>query len=76
MVDPYSSITSSLSQIGNDTLNVFQINFSPIPDESWKDDAEKVIKIIEGKLPKFFKKILLNYNLSWLKMIVFPLFLL
>jgi hypothetical protein len=47
MVDPYSSITSALSQIGNDTLNVFQVNFSPIDDSEWKSGAEKVIKIME-----------------------------
>lgn len=76
MVDPYSSITSALSQIGNDTLNVFQVNFSPIDDSEWKSGAEKVIKIMEWKLPKFLKKIVLNYNLSWLKILALPFYLL
>jgi hypothetical protein len=76
MVDPYSSITSALSQIGNDTLNVFQVNFSPIDDNEWKSGAEKIIKIMEGKLPKFLKKIVLNYNLGWLKLLAFPFYLL
>lgn len=75
MVDPYSSITSALSQIWNDTLNVFQVNFSPIDDSEWKSGAEKVIKIMEWKLPKFLKKIVLNYNLSWLKILALPFYL-
>lgn len=75
VVDPYSSITSALSQIGNDTLNVFQVNFSPIPDGDWKDGAEKIIKILEWNLPKSIKNIMLNYNLTWLKWLAFPFYI-
>lgn len=76
MIDPYSSITASLSKTGNNTLNVFQINFSPIPDEMWKKDSERTIKILTWKYPKFIKNILLNYNLSWLKILALPFYLL
>ena len=35
MVDPFSSITSSLSKTGKYTLNTFQVNFTPIRDSIW-----------------------------------------
>ncbi len=74
-IDPYSSLTSSLSKIGNSSINIFQINFSPIPDIYWKDDAERIIKILESKLPKVFKNIVIHYNFSFLKIFLFPFYL-
>lgn len=74
-IDPYSSITSSLSKIGNNSINIFQINFSPIPDDFWKKDAERIIKILQWNLPKVLKNILVNYNLSFLKIFLFPFYL-
>ena len=35
-VDPFSSITSALGQTGKYSLNMLQINFSPINDPVWK----------------------------------------
>jgi hypothetical protein len=46
-IDPYSSITSSLSKMGSNSINIFQINFSPIPDEYWKKNPERIISILE-----------------------------
>lgn len=74
-IDPYSSITSSLSKTWNNSINAFQINFSPIADEQWKNDFKKVIDIFLSKYPPFFKKILLKYNLKWLKILLTPFYL-
>jgi hypothetical protein len=56
-------------------LNVFQINFSPLPDEMWKKNSDRIIKILTSHYPKFLKKILLNYNFSWLKILALPFYL-
>lgn len=74
-IDPYSSITSSLSKIGNSSINIFQINFSPIPDIYWKEHAEKIVKILESNLPKILKNILIHHNLSFFKIFLFPFYL-
>ena len=74
-IDPYSSITASLSKTWNNSLNIFQINFSPVADEVWKNKAEKIMKILESKLPKIFKNLLLNYNLFWLKVLFSPFYI-
>lgn len=74
-IDPYSSLTSALSRIGNNSVNMFQINFSPYPDEYWKEDAERIMKILESKLPITIQKILINYNLSFFKIFLFPFYL-
>lgn len=72
MVDPFSSITSSLSKTGKYTLNTFQVNFTPIKDSTWKEDSDKIIKIITSKSPDFIKKILLSRYFIILKILVFP----
>lgn len=74
-IDPYSSIISSLWKTWNTSLNMFQINFSPIPDELWKNDLEKTIEIIESKLPSFLKKIVYNEKIKYLKYIFYPIIL-
>lgn len=75
MVDPFSSITSALSKSGKYTLNTFQINFTPVKDSFWKNDSEKIIKIITSKSPDFIKKILLSKYLILLKVLSFPFIL-
>ena len=74
-IDPYSSITASLSKIGNNSINLLQINFSPIPDEKWKKDVERKVAILEWKLPEIIKKIIINHNLSFLKIFILPFYL-
>ncbi|MDD3144712.1 MAG: DUF87 domain-containing protein [Candidatus Gracilibacteria bacterium] len=72
IVDPFSSITSALSRTGKYTLNTFQVNFTPIKDESWKDKSDKIIKVITSKYPNFIKKILLSKYLIIFKILIFP----
>nr|MDD3720825.1 type IV secretion system DNA-binding domain-containing protein [Candidatus Gracilibacteria bacterium] len=67
MIDPYSSITSSLSRTGNFSLNTIQINFSPIEDNVWKKDFEETIKILTSKKHDFIKKLLLSKKYKYLK---------
>lgn len=76
MVDPYSSITSALWRTGKYTLNTFQVNFTPTPDSDWKDDAEKIAKILISKSPKFVKKLLMSKYYILIKILLFPLFIL
>jgi len=77
IIDPYSSLTSSLSKTSNNAINSFQINFSPIPDEYWKKDPEKTLSIIESNLPDFIKNILIDSKkVFYFKLLFFPFFLL
>ncbi len=66
-IDPYSSLTSSLSKTQNNTLNVFQVVFSPIPDALRKNKIKKIIEILESKKPKFLKKFLISDKKWFLK---------
>lgn len=75
MVDPFSSITSSLSKTGKYTLNTFQVNFTPVRDNVWKKDSDKIIKIITSKSPDFIKKLLLSKYFIVFKILVFPFIL-
>jgi|SaaInlStandDraft_7_1057024.scaffolds.fasta_scaffold01954_5 hypothetical protein len=75
-VDPFSSITSALSRTGKYTLNTFQINFTPIPNRSWKKWLSNTIKVLMSNYPNFLKKILLNPNFIYLKILLYPLILL
>ena len=73
-VDPFSSITSALARTWKYTLNTFQINFTPLDDDDWKDDdvEERTIKILLSKYPKKIEKLLLsNYLFLW-KILLFP----
>lgn len=76
IVDPYSSITSSLSKMGEKSLSVIQVNFSPLWDEDWKKDAGKVYNIISSKHPKYIKDFLLSEHYKYFKIIMFPFVLL
>gem|GEM_PF-2226491 len=49
------------------------MNFSPIPDELWKNDLEKVIEIQESKLPKFIKKIVYSKYIQIFLKILLPI---
>lgn len=75
-IDPFSSITWALSKTWDNSINLFQINFSPIPDEYWKENIEKTYKILQSKLPDFLKNILINHNFSFLKIFTFPFYML
>lgn len=75
IIDPYSSITASLSKTGNNTLNVLQINFSPADDSEWKKKYKRIIDILLSKYPYKVKKFLLKYDFSFLKIFVYPFYL-
>lgn len=75
-VDPYSSITSALSKTGKYTLNTFQVTFTPVHSQKWKQDAKRVIPILTGKYPKVIKNILLHPYFSYARIVFFPIFLL
>ena len=75
MVDPFSSITSALSRTGKYTLNTFQINFTPESGKKWKKWVDKTVKILTSNYPDFLKKLLLNPNFIYLKILLFPLIL-
>ena len=74
-VDPYSSITSSLSKIGTNSLTVLQINFSPVHDSDWKKDVGKIYSILSSNQPKFIKKLLLSENYIYFKILFLPFIL-
>lgn len=76
MVDPFSSITSALSRTWKYTLNTFQINFTPVVDNDWKKDKDRIIKILLAKYPKIFKKLLLSKYFIIAKILLFPFVLL
>lgn len=71
-IDPFSSITSALSKSGKYTLNTFQINFVPIKDKSWKNNSEKVLKILWSKYPEWLKDFLLSKYFIILKILISP----
>ncbi|MDQ7009974.1 MAG: type IV secretion system DNA-binding domain-containing protein [Candidatus Gracilibacteria bacterium] len=75
VVDPYSSITSALSRTGNYSLNTIQINFEPVKNNIWKKDVDKTVKILTSDYPKILKKILLNPNFIYFKILLFPFIL-
>jgi len=71
-IDPYSAITSALWRTWLYTLNSISINFSPIPNSSWKENTGKIITILESQTPDFIKNILLDKRFIYLKMILAP----
>lgn len=73
-LDPFSSITSSLIKWSPKKAKFIQVNFSPIADESWKN--ERTVAILSSKYPKFFKKFLLSKYFFWTKIAIYPLYLL
>ena len=77
IVDPFSSITSALSMTWKYTLNTFQINFTPIDDDDWKDDniEKRTIKILLSKYPKKIEELLLSHYLYLWKILLFPFIL-
>jgi len=74
-VDPYSSITSSLSRTGTYTLNTIQINFTPVKWGSWKKNVWERIKILTSNYPRFLKNIMLSPKYKYFKIIIFPIIL-
>jgi len=75
IVDPYSSITWALSRVWNYSLNTIQINFSPVENNFWKKWSDKIVKVLISDYPKILKKILLNPNFIYLKILFFPILL-
>lgn len=75
-VDPYSSLTSSLSKIDGDALSVVQVNFSPVWDVDWKKNAGKVYKILSTNYPRWIKDMLLSKYMIIFQICLFPFILL
>lgn len=75
MVDPFSSITSSLSMTWKYSLNTFQVNFTPIKNSDWKKNKDKIIEIIMSKSPDFIKNIMLSKYYIFVKIFLFPFIL-
>lgn len=66
IIDPFSSITSALNTASTRSINIFQVNFSPLWDEDWKKDYEHTAKILFWGYPKFLKKLLLTrHKTNW-----------
>jgi len=74
-VDPFSSITSALGRTWTYTLNTFQINFTPILSKNWKKWLSWTIKTLLSNYPNYIKKILLNPNIIYVKILIFPIVL-
>ena len=74
VIDPYSALTSVLNRSNKNSINIFQINFSPAFDEDWKDWYEYTAKIIESKYPKFLKKALLSKKKPMWYIMLYPIF--
>ncbi len=75
MVDPYSSVTSSLWRTWKYTLNTLQINFSPIKDKKWKKKVWKTFEILQSNSPEFIKKIMLSKYYTFIKILLIPFIL-
>lgn len=75
-VDPYSSITSSLSRTWKYSLNTIQINFHPIENNVWKKDFEETIKILISKKHPLHKDVLLSKWFKYIKLGLLPVTLL
>lgn len=75
-VDPYSSITSSLSRTWKYSLNTIQINFHPIDNHIWKKDFEDTIKILISKKHPLYKDVLLSKWFKYVKLWLLPVTLL
>lgn len=74
-VDPFSSITSALGRTWKYTLNTLQINFTPIQNKKWKKWLVRTIRIITSGYPGFIKKLLLNPNFIYFKILIYPFIL-
>jgi hypothetical protein len=69
-IDPFSSITSALNKANSKQTSFIQINFSPIPDYSWKKLNK--IDILSTNFPKPIKKLLLSKYFDYFKIFLFP----
>lgn len=70
-IDPYSSLTSSLLKTWGNTLNVFMVNFSPLPESVWKEASSRMLEVANSRLPPQIKRIFLF--LSHLKILFLPI---
>jgi hypothetical protein len=53
-----------------------QVNFTPVIDDNWKKNSDKIIKVLESKKSKFIKDLQLNSSYIYLKIAAFPFILL
>lgn len=74
IIDPYSSITSSLAKIGKYSLNTLQINFVPLKDSEWKKNIDKTIEVLAAKKHPLVEKMLLHPWFSFLKILLRPFY--
>jgi len=74
IIDPYSSITSSLAKIGKYSLNTLQINFVPLKDSEWKKNVDKIIEVLLAKKHPLIEKMLLHPWFSFLKILFRPFY--
>lgn len=72
IIDPFSSITSALSNFSQTSLNTVQIVFTPIDDHHWKHDVEHKVEILTSKYPKFLKTLFLSKYYKILSLVFFP----
>lgn len=72
-IDPFSSITSALTKWWDKNIKFFQVNFSPIWDNVWKD--EKIIDILSTNYPDFIKNILISRYYIIIKIICWPFYI-
>lgn len=72
-IDPFSSITSALNKANTKNISFMQVNFSPIPDISWK--SEKLLKMLSSKYPKFYKNFLYLDKYRYQRIFLYPLIL-
>lgn len=73
-IDPYASITSSLSKIGKYSLNTLQINFFPLAENEWKKNIHHTMEVLSSHHSNFYKKLLLSKKIKFLKLWLFPLY--
>lgn len=74
VIDPLSSVSSVLAKTPKNDTAFFRVDFAPIADTSWRTGMAQNI-ITSSHIPAFFKQFLLS-NLSWIRIILFPMLLL
>jgi hypothetical protein len=73
-IDPYASITSSLSKIGKYSLNTLQINFIPLAENERKKNINHTMEVLSSHRSNFYKKLHLNKNFKFLKLGLIPFY--
>lgn len=60
LIDPYSSLTSVLNRANKNSINIFQVNFSPAYDDDWMSWYENTSRILESNYPKAIKNAMIS----------------